>query len=1308
MTEKVEAYGDGSNAVGRDIINSIIVNKLIIGGNERLCEAIIQPSKVFERVDLSHFVGREWLRDEIDNILRNNDNGYIVLEADAGLGKTAFLAWLVKERNYIHHFVELARGQEGIERGLKNIAAQLIMAYQLSPDDIIPNSAARSDYLYRLLEMAAKNRYNGEKIIIVVDALDEAGILPNQNALGLPSVLPKGVFFIVSKRPVHVALHVDRSITRRWPLTITADSKTNLNDMHRFLENATKWPGVAKAMIDSGYTSQQLIAALMEKCRGVWIYLNFVINEVDKGERSPLDLDALPDGLWDYYAKYWLKWRGEKEWYDLYISLLTTLAAAQETIELEALIELSEIKRYPIQKLRLRSILKEQWRPFLMISNEDQKERYRFYHSTVRDFFEGKVDRDRLLADENAFISELADATRDRHKTIAERYLKAWGGLNSGLPYINEKKEMDDSYGLRNLAAHLEASGQENELHYLLALETDIKRNLWYDAKDSSNDISGYINDVMRAWRCAEKGYNPTDITNRDIAISLQIRYSLIITSVNSLSTNIPSDFLIGLMISGQRALEYCLAYARQIPDPMQRAMALTQLSSQTSAPLEKDMIEGIIEDIEDIHDSSDVAKVLSDLIPFIPETHKAKILAIAWSIQDEGERTKILREFIHYLPDALMEVVLSAAQGINDEEKRGKVLSELMLYLPETLNSLALTTIQEILRADLRANLLSKLALHYQEPQKSKIFEEAIATAHQIQDDEIFAKIFSDMVKQLPQILIERAFSEALKIRDDMWRAKIFSNFWPHLTEPMKDEALKAIRKTRKGKHAKERRIMTLSEVAQYIQEPQRNEIFKELLYTIPDIRSEEIKAKTLSCLIPIIPVLSEELFHRFLHIVEGIQDRYLRAKLLCEFLPYSHKDLKMEIVDEGIFAALKIRDDKRRAEVLSDYAQYLPEAAMDRALIATRNIQDEESRTKVLSVYAKYLPEDLMDKVLNSIRNIREEEMQAKVLSAYAPYFPEALVNDVLIRVGNFHDEQRQAKVLSAYVPYFPKALLNEVIVKIRNISCIELQGKLLTELAIYHQSSLLNESIENALIEARKIRDRENLIMILSRLAPFLPETLNRETLIEARKIRSSTLRARALYHLTSYLPNTIKDGVMIETLSEYLKIFIEKWCDKLTLSIKSYPDSNKIALQDRLINAKKITDEELRVKVLLKLIPSLHSDLKREAIEITFLSVQEIDSDVRRAKVLSALINYAMDALEKQDLEYILKMASKILNPVWRADALSKIASRLSDDLREEAVQKAVTASREIRDEKIRAKALSKLIPFLSDPLKKEVI
>ena len=139
-----------------EVIKSIITtgnNSPVFLGYERLRDAVIQPSEVFRRVHIESFVGRMWLIDNVDAILndKNNSCGYLVLEAHAGLGKTAFLAWLVKERNYIHHFVELAPGQEGIEKGLKNLAAQIILAYKLSADEAIPDAAGRPDFLYRLL-----------------------------------------------------------------------------------------------------------------------------------------------------------------------------------------------------------------------------------------------------------------------------------------------------------------------------------------------------------------------------------------------------------------------------------------------------------------------------------------------------------------------------------------------------------------------------------------------------------------------------------------------------------------------------------------------------------------------------------------------------------------------------------------------------------------------------------------------------------------------------------------------------------------------------------------------------------------------------------------------------------------------------------------------------------------------------------------------------------------------------------------------------------------------------------------------------
>lgn len=51
------------------------------------------------------FVGRKWVRDEIDKFLKADGPRYFLLLGEPGSGKTAFMADLVKRRGYPHHFI---------------------------------------------------------------------------------------------------------------------------------------------------------------------------------------------------------------------------------------------------------------------------------------------------------------------------------------------------------------------------------------------------------------------------------------------------------------------------------------------------------------------------------------------------------------------------------------------------------------------------------------------------------------------------------------------------------------------------------------------------------------------------------------------------------------------------------------------------------------------------------------------------------------------------------------------------------------------------------------------------------------------------------------------------------------------------------------------------------------------------------------------------------------------------------------------------------------------------------------------------
>ncbi len=596
--------------VGGEIVRNLVVpdnrRQVFVGDYERLRDAYIAPDPVFDRVWLDRFVGRTWLLDQVDAFLRGNDRGYFILEAEAGLGKTAFLAHLVQSRgDIIHLFAEQVRGQEGVAHGLRSLAAQLIRAWGLQPyaaDGVLPGAADRPDFLDRLLREAAQVRNvrrPGEPIVLVVDGLDEAGTPPGQNVLGLPRVLPEGVFLVVSHRPVPVDLNVQGPRDR---VRLRAENPDNQGDMRDYLEQAASWPGIASALRGSGYSDEQFVATLLEKCRGVWIYLHYIIEEIAGGKRSPLALDTLPDGLFGYYAEFWRRERDASQdvWDQKLLPLLGTLGAAQEALTASSLVELAGIGP---ESGRHRRRLGERWRPFLAIE-EGTDRRYRLYHASLRDFLEGRVDPEPLSEADRELTAELEASVRRAHGRIADRYLAAWGGLEPGLPGLEEAARcgLDDGYGLRHLGAHLEGAGRAADLHRLLRLERRVSvpapdpgiepqaryeplpegraatgpcQPVWFATLDRLGQTGVFLGDVTRAWRLAE-GSNDLRPSG---SLGFQCRYALVTTSIRTLAGKIPNPLLKALVEKGIWHPAKALVYVRQIQDVMIRAEALAALA---------------------------------------------------------------------------------------------------------------------------------------------------------------------------------------------------------------------------------------------------------------------------------------------------------------------------------------------------------------------------------------------------------------------------------------------------------------------------------------------------------------------------------------------------------------------------------------------------------------------------------------------------------------------------------------------------------------------------------------------------------
>lgn len=219
---------------------------------QRLAEMCFDPVPLARDPDLAWFTGREWLIEQVEAFIRDRPRGYVIIQAEAGVGKSALIAYLAWTRPWPCHFTRLPGGRSS-EAARRSLAAQLIAMWDLgesAPDVALSAVSPRPDWFSRILEAAARKRDQQEPaeqrckpIVIMVDGLDEAdpeasGAGRRGLPLGLPEILPDGVYIVATTRfGIDRALHAVRN-PADW-LEIEVEGAENLDDMHRYLQGVT-------------------------------------------------------------------------------------------------------------------------------------------------------------------------------------------------------------------------------------------------------------------------------------------------------------------------------------------------------------------------------------------------------------------------------------------------------------------------------------------------------------------------------------------------------------------------------------------------------------------------------------------------------------------------------------------------------------------------------------------------------------------------------------------------------------------------------------------------------------------------------------------------------------------------------------------------------------------------------------------------------------------------------------------------------------------------------------------------------------
>ncbi|MEM6453734.1 MAG: CHAT domain-containing protein [Acidobacteriota bacterium] len=372
------------------------------------------------------FIGRQFVFEAVDDFLAS-DGGCFVLTGDPGIGKTTFLAELLRQRRYAHHFnVHESRHASTAAHALSNLCAQVIVDHHL-PYAQLPNDAERGwDRLLALIEEAQQRQMrenNTRDIVLLIDALDEAAQAPSagDNVLDLPRTLPAHVYLVMSRRN-------DRAVQLRFdgrhrPFELRHDAPENLADVADFVRGAAARPGIATYRRQHGMTTVAFVEQLVARSEGNFMYLHHVLLELEDGLYQLTAPEALPQGLIGYYNDHWqrLRQRSGDDWFGLALPVLAIVTMAREPLSIDFIA--GTLRRADDIDVRPGQIAHAlgQWRQFLHVASDKSApsvKRYRLYHGSFHDFVHAK---DEVQAERVA----LARARRSILDYVRSMYLRS-------------------------------------------------------------------------------------------------------------------------------------------------------------------------------------------------------------------------------------------------------------------------------------------------------------------------------------------------------------------------------------------------------------------------------------------------------------------------------------------------------------------------------------------------------------------------------------------------------------------------------------------------------------------------------------------------------------------------------------------------------------------------------------------------------------------------------------------------------------------------------------------------------------------
>lgn len=1114
----------------------------VLGGVDRALASHIRirafQSLINERTE--GFVGREFIFRAIDRLLLDQTFtcGYIVIQGEPGIGKTALIGELVNRYGYVHHFNIAAQNIRSASEFLANVCAQLIARYELNYAALPEEATKGSVFLSQLLAEAAE-KAGDRPVIVLVDALDEAEDteLPAEaNRLYLPPTLPVGVFFIITTREEYdYRLAVDR----REDIYMKDDDPQNVEDVRRYmLSFIAQHQAVMDLRINEwGISESEFVQVVLEKSQGNFMYLVQVLRDISSGKLSKDtvgEIRKLPQGLLDYYKRHWrvMKARDPIYFTQHQQPVVCMLATVREPVTVSQLAEWTKLSPTDIGQVIV------EWYEFLDVDEPDEGERlYRIYHASFQDFLREEVGL-------SAY-----------HQVIAATAL---GKINQETSArVNNPVAVLSNYELRNLVGHLENAEQLQDVHYLLALETRTEHNAWYEAKERHGDIKGYLADIKRAWQLAAR--ESTRTLHQDgprTHLALEVRYALISATMNSLAANMPATLLVALIQHNIWSCEQGIAYASLVPNPSERMEALVNLAEVCASSREQSFRAALAaaQSIEDIYWREAAIAALAPRLPphlqhYVLARQPVGVRSLIMSYSgrsggkevdsqtlqppredtlqeqlaatlsmDETARVEKLTALLPRLNGQMLSNALQVATSIKDVFKRTLAVTQVVLRQVELgLLDDALRASTEIAFTHNRAEALSRFIHTSLEMSPDAVLREGLPAVQNISNPYWRAAALAELVSRLPalqrgDILLE-ALTATRTIGDVDQCDAVVSSISTCLCQSGAVDAAVAAVQAIQSEHWQAAALIAMAS-----QVPDAT--VEKLLSIARTMTDLTWRVHTLVHLAPRVPELSRSVvFAEVLEHAMELEDQNL-CKAITDLAPHLPEPLGRRGLRYALDAALASADEHRRAEMLATLALYLPAEMLSEALSSVQTMADEEDRSQVMALLAESF-------ATSGQTSIAYDLAMHRIID---PYWREEAFTRVAQRLATSSHLQASLEVvrhitydhwlvavLAAQAPIASKAQLATLIRRARSIGDLLWRAIALNKLYPY-VSKVLQESIQQEVfVTLRMLRDSDAWEATLVEISPDLPAPLLDEVLQMTEQLESSKPRVATLERL-----------------------------------------------------------------------------------------------------------------------------------------------------------------------------------------------